>query len=104
MSDRDKRFRKVVRMFMDGTADRWDEDAPMRRYAHVFKGSLTVCVTDSDNLIAADDELRELYTSDASFEYVGTIDLDDGDLVSASGIVAFGRPEAVPSTAGETDA
>lgn len=90
---RAKRFRLVVGMFLDGTADREDDLLKMRKYAHVFKGSLSVCVTDSDLLIDADDGTRETYES-AGFRYVGTIDLDDGDLVAASGVTALGR---VPS-------
>lgn len=88
--DRRIRFHKTVRMFLDGSADRWPEDEPFERYAQVWKGSLTVCVSDS---ASADDTLKETYDPDGTgeFRWLGTIDLDTGDLVASSGETALGR-------------
>lgn len=84
------RLRQAIGMFLDGVSDREDDSAPLARYAQVWKGSLTVCVTDTD---AAEDRLDGTYdpAGAGAFKWLGTIDLDTGDLVASSGETALGR-------------
>ena len=85
---RKARFRKVVAMFLDGASDRASDDAPMRKYAHIHRGSLTVCVTDENDPDPA--PLAKFYKA-PKWTWLGVIDLDDGELVASSDETALGR-------------
>jgi hypothetical protein len=81
------RFRQTVRLFLDGIADRHTDK--YGRYAHIFQGPLTVWVTDSDEREA--DALRAVYHDG---QFVGTIDLDNGEVVAEGDARPLGRRNA----------
>lgn len=81
-SGRAIRAQKIVRMYLDGVWDQMD-DEPIERYAHIHSGSLSVPVHTTASPDA--EPLGE------GWEYVGTIDLDTGDVVHEGTAKPLGR-------------